>query len=220
MSGSSAVLVAAFLGEPLHHLLGEQRIAPGALGKRLQHVRPGARIAQQARDQLAGVGGSKGVEKHARRRASRGPPARTALEQLVSCHAHLQHRSAQPRREVLDQIEHALVGPMDVLPGKHERFALRNPLQTRPHRTEDALPDALRIIEILPLGQADAIGGLDTEQAREKLDPARDLVDAVVACEQWRQPRRELRPRDLGGIAVDDRALGAQHFAERPVDDA
>ena len=56
-----------------------------------------------------------------------GPPHRApagpALEQLVARQAHLQDRRPQPAGQVVDQVERALVGPVDVLPREHQRPA-------------------------------------------------------------------------------------------------
>ena len=52
----------------------------------------------------------------------RPPPQRgAAVEQLVARQAKQHQRAAHPLREVLDQVEHPVVGPVDVLEHEHER---------------------------------------------------------------------------------------------------
>ena len=110
---------------------------------------------------------------------------------------------------------------MDVLPREHERFGLRDRLKTGAYGTEDGVANALCVVEVITLGRGEPVRGLDAEQPREQHDAPRYLLGAVaVTGQQGLEPRRELCPRDLGGVVVHDPALVAQHFAERPVDDA
>jgi hypothetical protein len=55
------------------------------------------------------------------------------LEQLVARQAQQQQRPAHPLCQVLDQVEHAVVGPVDVLEGEHERLLLAARLHSGAH---------------------------------------------------------------------------------------
>ncbi len=109
---------AALLGDPLHHLLGEQGVASAALGERVRLLADRARGPQQLADQRLGVLRRQRFQERDRGRAAHRAPAGPAPEQLVPRQAHLQHRCPQPAGQVVDQVERALVGPVDVLPGR------------------------------------------------------------------------------------------------------
>ena len=65
------------------------------------------------------------VEHQLGRRDAPAAPARAPVEQLVARQADDHQRRAHPLREVLDRVEHAVVGPVDVLEGEHERLPRR-----------------------------------------------------------------------------------------------
>ena len=75
--------------------------------------------------------------------ALRRPPPQLGapLEQLVAREAEQQQRRAHPLREVLDHVEHAVVGPVDVLEGEHERAPAR-PSPRRPRAARRRRPRA------------------------------------------------------------------------------
>src|SRR4029077_11404299 len=73
-------------------------------------------------------------------------PTITALQQLIACEADLQDGSAYPLDQMLDQVEHALVGPVDVLPDQHERPFARQALDARANGGEEDFASALRIL--------------------------------------------------------------------------
>ena len=96
-------------------------IAAGALGH-LRHELPGpvgsgavAAVGEQGGDQFAGLVAGKRLERDRRRVAPAAAPSRAAVEELVAGQADDQRRPAHPAGEVLDQVEHSLVRPVDVL---------------------------------------------------------------------------------------------------------
>ena len=121
------------LGEAPDHLLGEQRVALGARGDGRDHApRLPSTVSSSSDDQLARLLLAERVEEERGRVAADAAPAGPALEQLVAREADLQHRRAHPLHEVLDQVEHALVGPVDVLPDRARADARgRAPRRTR-----------------------------------------------------------------------------------------
>src|SRR5439155_24795560 len=67
-------------------------------------------------------------------------PLRSSLEQLDPRRAEDQHRyTPHPVREMLDEVEKAVVRPLDVLEDEHERPALRHPFEEATPRGERVL---------------------------------------------------------------------------------
>ena len=176
---------------------------------------------QQRGDQLARVQLSESGSRKTVVASRRTPPQPGApLEQLFPGQADLQHRRSRPLHEVLDQVEHPLVGPVDVLPHEHQRPLARETLDRCAHGGEERLARALG----RPRSSAgsDSPGALDPEQAPDqpRSSTARRPCPRARIAEELAQPRRQLRPRRRRRVAVDDRALRADHLAERPVRDA
>ena len=142
MSGSSPASPRALLGEPVDHLLGEQRVAAGALGHlgRELVAAPPSRRAARATSSRVSLGGER-LERDRGRVAAPAAPAGPPLEQLVAGQADQQQRPADPPRQVLDQVEHALVGPVDVLEREHQRRRAR-PIASISARTARRAPRA------------------------------------------------------------------------------
>ena len=97
-----------------------------------------------------------------------------------------QHRAPRPAGQVLDQVEHALVGPMDVLDREDHRLASARRLDQGPDRREQAVAHLLRVLMLAGLG------GL----LRRRLDPQRP-------AERGRDPLRRLLGVRLGDEAGD-----------------
>ena len=152
------------LGQAAHHLLDEQRVALGARGDGGEHLLADALDAHQRGDQLARLALAERLEEDRRGVAAHSPPTGPALEQLFAREADLQHRRARPLQQMLDQIEHPLIGPVDVLPHEHQRPVARQPFDARTHRGEEDFP---RVLGVLLLGERLIVGGLDAEQAAD-----------------------------------------------------
>ena len=120
--------------------------------------------------------------------------------------------------QVLDQVEHAVVGPVDVLEHEHQRVAPRHRLDHRAHRREEDLAHALRV---LALGLRDVERRLDAEQPPDHGGAALGRLGHLAGDLHQRVDRGEqLVPRLLGAVAVEDPGLGADHLGQRPVDDS
>ena len=138
-AGQRRRLDGVLLDQAVHHLLGEQRVAAGALGDLRDDLgacrssAPGISAATSSRVSSAVSGSSEIVV------ALRRPPPQPgpALEQLVARQADQQQRAAHPARQVVDQVEHPLVGPVDVVDREHQRAAAGDRLDRRrgPPRT-------------------------------------------------------------------------------------
>ena len=101
---------------------GLPRRALGDLGHELAW--PFARCRsrrEQGGDQLARLVLGQRLERDRGRVAPPAAPTGAAVEQLVARQADDQGGAAHPARQVLDQVEHALVGPVDVLDRDHHR---------------------------------------------------------------------------------------------------
>jgi hypothetical protein len=213
--GQLAGVRAAALGDAPGHLLGEQGVAPGALHHRLGDGLAGG---QQRRDEELGLGGGERLQHQLGRGTTPTAPARPAVEQLVAGQADQHQRCAHPLGEVLDRVEHAVVGPVDVLERQHQRPPAGQCLDARAQRREERLAQALRV-----LACRHQVGGhLEADQAGDQRGLALGLLGhrRSLGAEQVERVVAQLRPRLLGGVGVDDAAFLAQHLAERPEHDA
>ncbi len=206
-----AAAVVALLRDAVRHLLREQRVAAGSLGHGTGEVR---RVRHQHARELARCVRAERLEGQAGRVRQLGAEVGAAVEQLVAGEADDHERSLDPAGEVLDGVEHAVVRPVDVLEGHHERSPGGDRLHTRAERREERLAQALGV----------ALLGHELGRAVHAERPADQGRLAVgLGRRQARQVahvRRQLRPGRLGGVGVHDAALGAQDLGERPVDDA
>src|SRR5262249_39661212 len=125
-------------------------------------------------------------------------PARPDVEQLGASEANDQKRGVpHPFREVLDEVEQGILGPMNVLEREHERLVLRHPLDPLARRPGDLLLAALALD-----GLEDAGGEADRIGDRLVLAGLGQLLD-----------------RDLQGVVVRDSRCSLDHFGQRPVGD-
>ena len=221
VAGSSAALAPSSSDEPPHHLLGEQRVALGALGDR-RDDRSRCRRRRAAASEIssrvsASPSGSRKIVVASRRTP---PQPGAALEQLVAGQADLQHRRAHPLREVLDQVEHALVGPVDVLPDQHQRALARESFDARAHGREE---DFARLLGVLGARRSPV---RRAPRCRAAGRSRRSWRSTRAGCpgpgrRAARPSARRASPRPAaGGSPSTIPRLGADHLAERPVDDA
>ncbi len=221
MSGSSPVSAGPLVEEQAHDLLGEQRVAAGPLRHRRDHLVASPPAAgQQRRDQALRLLWAQRVEEQRRRASPAATPAGAAIEQLVARQAYDHQRRAHPLREVLDQVEHAVVGPVDVLEHERQRAAQGHRLDHRTHRGEEVLSRPRRVHR---LAARIVRRGAEAEQARDERRLALGGLAPGLARRLGQQLvdlGRELRPGDVGRVAVGDPALRPQDLGERPVHDA
>ena len=101
-------------------LLGEERVAIGEADDALaQRGRQAA--GEQAIDQRRVSSALERLEDDRRRVGDAAAPRRAPVEELVAREAEDGDRALAPAREVLDEVEQALVGPMDVLQDEDQR---------------------------------------------------------------------------------------------------
>ena len=145
-----------------------------------------------------------------------GPP----VEQLVARQADEHQRRAHPLRQVLDRVEHAVVGPVDVLEGDHERLPAR-PSPRCPQRSAEKNASRRRSGSS-PVGTQ--LGRhLDAEQPADQRGLALGLLAdrLALACRTGRPTYARSLPQASSAESVSTiAALLAQHLAERPEDDA
>ena len=219
--GQRVGLGGALLLEPVDHLLGEQRVAAGALGD-LRHdlraaaVLRGAAAAAPRPARGVSLAGQR-LERDRGRVAAAAAPAGPPLEQLVAGQADEQQRRAHPARQVLDQVEHSLVGPVDVLDREHQRRARRrSPRRRRGRRRRAPRASAAgpRSAGSAPRAARCRAGGRAARRCARRPRTRRRVARSG--------PRRraELLPGGLGVVGVDDLELVAEDLAERPVGDA
>ena len=194
---AAPAVVVRLLGDPLDHRLGEQRVSPAALRERRSAARrsrpPPRSSASISSRASSGASGSRNVDRGG---AAQRAPARAAIEQLVAGEADLQHRRPQPARQVVDQVERALVGPVDVLPGEHQRLLLGERLEHSAHRPEEALASALLV---LLLGWRSSAAAVGAEQACDRREPALGLVGLLVDASSGRSRSASRSAHDRAG---------------------
>ena len=206
----------AALAQPVDHLLGEQGIAARADRDLLGELGLRARVRHQRPDELSRLGGPKRLERDRGRVEPAAAPASAAVEQLVARQADDQHRASHPARQVLDQVEHPLVGPVDVLDGEDHRLAPCRRLDQGADCREEPVAHLLRIVGLERVRHA-LPGRLDPEgSAERRRDSLRRLL-GVGGFDQSRDPALQLAPGELAGIGVDDLEGPANHLAEGPV---
>ena len=101
---------------------------------------------QQRGDQLARLVRGQRLQRDRGRVAAAAAPAGPALEQLVAGQADQQQRAAHPARQVVDQVEHSLVGPVDVVDREHQRAAPGDRLDHGAGGREERLAHPLRVV--------------------------------------------------------------------------
>ena len=157
----------ALLEDAVHHLLGEERVASGALGHLghqgvLDLLRA---LGEERLDELASAGRLERLEGDRRRVASAAAPAWAPVQELVAREADHEDGSPDPPRQILDQVEHPLVRPVDVLDGENDCPFAAGRFDECPDGREETGANLLRIVVLRALGEA--FRDLDAERARE-----------------------------------------------------
>ena len=190
----------ALLDQGGEQLLEEQRVALGRAGDP-----PGGRLGQghgpgQDGQQLGRLGLAEGFQQQGGGVELAPGPAGPLLQELRPGHGHQQDGGAAAVvGHVVDQVEQARLGPVEVVEHHHQRPPAGQQLQQPPDR-----PGRL-------LGRAG--GGLEPDELG---DPAGDVVAVVPGVQQ---------PAQLGaglgrGVGVGDGGGLADHLGHRPVGDA
>ena len=195
----------ALLEDAVHHLLGEERVAARALGhlgdqRVLDLLRA---LGQQGLDELARAGRLQRLERDRRRVASTATPAGPAVKQLVASEADQKDRAPHPPRQVLDQVEHSLVRPVDVLDREDDGPLAARRLDERANRREEPGADLLRVVGLRRLGEP--LGDLDAEgtgkRRGESLGRFVVAFDAVRRLRSFSNPARR-RPNATSESSV------------------
>jgi hypothetical protein len=134
--------------QPANHLLGEERVASRSLGHDRHRFRVPALGRQQRAHELARLVGCERVEQDRGRLPASRTPCRAAFEQLVARQAQQDERTSHPLSEVLDQVEHSVVGPVDVLERQDQWVPLGHRFDRRANRGEECLSHALRVVGV------------------------------------------------------------------------
>ena len=214
VSGSSAACAAALLGDAAGHLLGEERVAAGALGHGGHDV---PAFGQERRDQLAGMLLGSGLEQQLTwprgvRRPSRaaGRAARRGRGRRSSAARAPTGRGARWRRACRRR------------PSGCPRTRARAAGAWR-HRLDPA-----RSAEKKASRMRSGSGSAGASSAGTSSPSRRPIRAALHPRRRWprrrRRTARSVRSQSLSQASsaesrVDDAALGAEHLPERPVDD-
>ena len=182
---------------------------------------PASASPEERPDQLVRAVGPERVERDRGRVAAPAAPAGPAVEQLVAGQADQQHRPADPAGEVLDQVEHSLVGPVDVLdargPGASGWLApsTASARRRRSGRASPARPRSrARPTRATSAGTSIPSGRAISAASRSG---GSSVTSSVTSASS---PSPQLSPGELGVVGVDDLELAADHLAERPVGEA
>ena len=212
----------ALLDEAVDHLLGEQRVAAGALGD-LARSRPsplptrrrGSRPPTSSRSSSSPSGSSEIVV------ALRRPPPQPGRRSSSSSRARqtISSGPAHPARQVLDQVEHSLVGPVDVLDREDQRAGWRDRLDARSGprrrgaRASAAGPRASRRRRLRRRLDAERAARSARRCARRSRPSRRRSTSSSTPRESFAQADSAASVSTISNSAADD-------LAERPVGDA
>ncbi len=132
-------------------------------------------------------------------------PRRPALQQLGTRGGHDEDRQvAHPLDQVVDEIEQAVVGPLDVLEHKDERAALGQ-------RLEEATPGGKRLAALVV---AQLLVRAETD---ERLQPPDDPVRVHGIVERSANTQTELFRGHLRRVGFQDPGVRLDHLAQGPV---
>ena len=178
------------------------RIQRDALGTR--HDRADRRLGQAADEptqQLAHAFVVERLQVEGEEVAAAGAPAGPVVEQLRAGQRHDEDRDVEaPVEHVVDEVEHARVGPVEVLEEQRDRAVAGDSLEVRPPRGEHPLRAAFGRIT-------------DPEQGEEGgFDPA----GLVLVGDEALDRGGDLRSRGLLVIGFEQVGPGADHLAEGP----
>ncbi len=194
------------VGEQPDELLGVQRVAAGPLQQRRLDLGGQHRLAEQAGDQPGRLGLGQRRQGDGGGPGDPAAPARMAVEQLWPGGG--QHQQPGPGglgAQVLEELEHRRVGPVQVLDHQHQRMAGRHGLHEPPPGGE-----RLRAVDPGPLGVDQAEQGGDAG-----LDPL--LVGGVG--HQRGHGRLQLGLDLARVVGLEHAGLGLDDLGERPEGD-
>jgi hypothetical protein len=107
-----------------HDLLEEERVSSARRGSAVRLGGEAVDVQEHAHH-VVGVVGAEGLERDARCAATPASPARPAGRELGSGRAQEHHRRRDAVGQLLEEVEHGAVGPVDVLDDHDERVVAR-----------------------------------------------------------------------------------------------
>ena len=148
--------------------------------------------------------------RHADRRPNQG-----GGPELVAREAHHQQGSPHPPRQVLDHVEHAVVGPVNIFEGQDQRFLAGRPFDYRPQRGEEHLSHAFGVVA---LGRLQAFRYVEAKRTPDQRGLR--LRRLCLSRQNGANVGAQLGPRLTRAMQIHDAGFFADDLAERPVDDA
>ena len=195
------------IGDHPDELLGVERVSARPLQERGLGLGRKDRPLEQGRQEARGLVVVERRERECERVRLPSAPARAAREQLRPSSADHENRNpAGPIHEVVDEVEQALVGPVQVFEDEDERPLLGECLEEAPPRCKSLGP--MVALELLLALEPD-------QRSQVPLDPVGlRLVDelAHAPC--------QLARRLFGRVRLEHACLRLHHLAERPEGDA
>ena len=206
--GERHVFRGAALEVELCELLCVQRVALRAIQQRLLDLGRQNAAREDLRDQDRGLLRGEGSEPDHRGVQRSAAPARAALEQLRPRAADDEERdAAQPIDELVDEVEQALVGPVQVLEHEHERPLVGECF-------EEASPSGEGLAATVA---AQAGSRLETdERTKVRLDPG----GVLLVGDGCGDGSLELFRHRVLAVFVMNACLRLDHLCERPEGDA
>ena len=187
------------LGQHAHVLLCVERITAGAVEELGLRAGLEQRPVAQRRNQLRRLVGRQRRQRDVRGVELPSGPRRASLEQLQPRGAEDQHRDiSHPVREMLDEVEQALVGPLQILEDEDERVIFGE-------RFEEAPPRCERLVL-----RSGGVAGLPDERTQVCQHPVRVLVDQLL------DGARELRRDLVVAVRLEDAGLRLHHLRRAP----
>ena len=205
-SGSSSVEPCSVV--QLDELLGVERISACALEQGLLRLGGEHGPAEQSADQLGRLLVGERREAERRRVELAAAPAGPPLEQLGPRRRDDEQRNVRhPVDELVEEVEQALVGPVDVLDDDDERPLFRETL-------EEAPPGGERLVAAIASQLCFA------REAEERAEVRLDTRLVTRAGERVLDGLAELRSDLLRRVLLEDARLRLDDLAERPQRDS
>ena len=187
------------LGQHAHVLLCVERITAGAVEELRLRAGLEQRPVAQRRDQLRRLVGRQRRQRDVRGVELPSAPRRPSLEQLQPRRAEDQHRDvSHPVREVLDEVEQAVVGPLQSSKTRTSGCSSASASKKRRHAANASSCEP-----------AD-VAGLPDERTQMRQHPLRVLVDQLL------DRARELRVDLLVAVGLEDAGLRLHHLRRAP----
>ncbi len=187
-----------------NELASEERIAAGAIHDAVGHP-SGDSLGEQV-DELPRLVRAQRFEADGRKVAPPAAPLRTAIEEFRAGEGdHDERRRRTRQRHVLDEIEEAVAGPVEVLEHHHDRPASRECLDQQAPRGKELVPVALLGLGGAAEGRPDepretvGVGGRLSRGGERVAHPI-DEVDLALDSEQAAREPAQGQVGDRGAV--------------------